>query len=237
MLAVLINVIAVIIGSATGTFFGNRIGEKYTKSVMVCLGICTAVIGVQGAVATSNILIVIVCAVLGTVIGTLLRIDDRLDSLAGKVQNKLSGTKFGRGKFAEGFTTTTILFCVGTMTVLGSIEAGLNHNYSILITKSIMDLISSIAYSAVFGIGVMASAVSVLVIQGAIVLLAGVVASPVLTPEVITEMSAVGGVLFIGLAINMIGLRQEKIKVGDMLPAIFIPIIWFPLSKLIAGLF
>ena len=236
MLAVLINVIAVIIGSATGTFFGNRIGEKYTNSVMVCLGICTAVIGVQGAVATSNILIVIVCAVLGTVIGTLLRIDDRLDSLAGKVQNKLSGTKFGRGKFAEGFTTTTILFCVGTMTVLGSIEAGLNHNYSILITKSIMDLISSIAYSAVFGIGVMASAVSVLVIQGAIVLLAGV-ASPVLTPDVITEMSAVGGVLFIGLAINMIGLRQEKIKVGDMLPAIFLPIIWFPLSKLIAGLF
>ena len=122
------------------------------------------------------------------------------------------------------------------MTVIGSIEAGLNGNYQILIAKSIMDMMSSIVFSAALGAGVLASAVSVLVIQGALVLLAGV-AAPVLTDEVITEMTAVGGTLFIGMAINLMGISEKKIKIGDMLPAIFLPILYFPIAAWLSSIF
>ena len=121
------------------------------------------------------------------------------------------------------------------MAVIGSIQAGLNKDYSILFAKSTMDFVSSIVFAAALGPGVFLSAVTVLVFQGAIALLAGL-AAPVLSTEVVTEMSAVGGALFIGMAINLLGLREEKIKVGDMLPAIFLPILYFPLAELVSGL-
>ena len=199
MLAVLINVATVLIGSSLGLLFGSRI---------------------KSAIQTSNILIVMICLVIGTVIGVWLKLDDRMNGASDRIKERLKGTKLGNGPFAEAFMTTTMLFCVGTMTVIGSIEAGLNHNYEILIAKSIMDLMSSLIFAAALGAGVMLSAVSVLVIQGGIALLASV-AAPVLTTEVVTEMSAVGGTLFIGMAINLLGISQKHIKIGDMLPGIF----------------
>ena len=219
MLAVLINVATVLIGSTIGLVFGSRIKENYTQGIMTAIALCTFVIGVQSAVQTSNILIVMICLV----------ISDR-------IKERLKGTKLGNGPFAEAFMTTTMLFCVGTMTVIGSIEAGLNHNYEILIAKSIMDLMSSLIFAAALGAGVMLSAVSVLVIQGGIALLASV-AAPILTTEVVTEMSAVGGTLFIGMAINLLGISQKHIKIGDMLPGIFLPILYFPLAAWLSGLF
>ena len=152
------------------------------------------------------------------------------------MKEKLANTRFGGGHFAEAFVSTSILFCVGTMSVIGSIQAGLNKDYSILFAKSTMDFVSAIVFSAALGPGVFLSAVTVLVLQGGIALLAGV-AAPVLSTEVVNEMSAVGGTLFIGMAINLLGLRQEKIKVGDMLPAIFLPVLHFPLAELVSGLF
>ena len=236
MLAVIVNALAVILGGLIGTVFGNRIKEKYTGAIMTCIALVTMVIGIQSAVVTSNILIVMICLVLGTIIGTALHIDDFINGSADKMKEKLTNTRFGGGHFAEAFVSTSILFCVGTMSVIGSIQAGLNKDYSILFAKSTMDFVSAIVFSAALGPGVFLSAVTVLVLQGGIALLAGV-AAPVLSTEVVNEMSAVGGTLFIGMAINLLGLRQEKIKVGDMLPAIFLPVLYFPLAELVSGLF
>lgn len=236
MLAVLINVATVLIGSTIGLIFGSRIKENYTQGIMMAIALCTFVIGVQSAIQTSNILIVMVCLVIGTVIGVWLKLDDRMNGASDRIKERLKGTKLGNGPFAEAFMTTTMLFCVGTMTVIGSIEAGLNHNYDILIAKSIMDLMSSLIFAAALGAGVMLSAVSVLVIQGGIALLASV-AAPILTTEVVTEMSAVGGTLFIGMAINLLGISHKHIKIGDMLPGIFLPILYFPLAAWLSRLF
>lgn len=236
MLAVLINVATVLIGSTIGLVFGSRIKENYTQGIMMAIALCTFVIGVQSAVQTSNILIVMICLVIGTVIGVWLKLDDRMNGASDRIKERLKGTKLGNGPFAEAFMTTTMLFCVGTMTVIGSIEAGLNHNYEILIAKSIMDLMSSLIFAAALGAGVMLSAVSVLVIQGGIALLASV-AAPILTTEVVTEMSAVGGTLFIGMAINLLGISHKHIKIGDMLPGIFLPILYFPLAAWLGDLF
>lgn len=235
MLGVIINVVAVLLGSALGLLFGSRIKESYSKGIMMAIALCTFVIGVQSAIQTSNILIVMICLVLGTVIGLALKLDDRMNSASDRIRDRLKGTRFGDGPFSEAFMTTTMLFCVGTMTVIGSIEAGLNHNYDILIAKSIMDFMSSLFFAAALGVGVMLSALSVLVIQGGIALLAAV-AAPVLTTEVVTEMTAVGGTLFIGMAINLLGISNKHIRIGDMLPGIFLPILYFPLKALITGL-
>ena len=235
MLAVFINAVAVLIGGLIGSIFGNRIPEKYTRGIMVAISLVTFGIGIQSVIQTQNILIVVLCIVVGTILGTALRLDDRINGAADRVKKKLSGTKIGQGPFSEAFVTTSILFCVGTMTVIGSIKAGLNKDYSILLTKSVMDFFSSIAFSAALGFGVLFSAVTVIAIQGALVLLAGV-ASPLMGTAVVAEMSAVGGLLFIGMAINLLGLRKEKIRVGDMLPGIFLPILYFPLAELIGRL-
>lgn len=236
MLAVLINAVAVLFGGLIGSLFGNRIPEKYTKGIMLSISLVTIGIGVQSILQTQNILIVVLCIVAGTILGTALKLDERINNAADNVKRKLSGTKIGQGPFAEAFVTTSILFCVGTMTVIGSIQAGLNRDYSILLTKSVMDFFSSVAFSAALGPGVFFSALTVIVIQGALVLLAGV-AAPLMSEQVVAEMSAVGGLLFLGMAINLLGLREEKIKVGDMLPGIFLPILYFPLAQWITGLF
>ena len=135
-------------------------------------------------------------------------------------------------RFTEGFVSACILFCIGSMTIMGSLEAGINHNYSIIYAKSAMDFVSSMAFGAAMGFGVTCSILFILIFQGGLTLLAGVV-GPALSAAVVTEMSAVGGTILIGMAINMLGLGKDRIKVANMLPAIFIPILYFP----IAGLF
>jgi len=236
LIATIVNAIAVIIGGFIGTVFGNRIGEKYTGAIMTAIALITIIIGVQGAVGTANILIVVICLIVGTVIGTALKIDQRLNNAGDAAKRLMQKTKLGKGPFSEALVTASMLFCVGSMTILGSIQAGLNHNYQIILTKSVMDFVSAIAFSSALGAGVIFAFIPVLVIQGSLTLLGGFVA-PYLTAEVVTEMSAVGGALFIGMGINILGLRDEKIKVGDMLPAIFMPVIYFPIANLINGLF
>lgn len=232
MPAVLINALAVIIGGALGSIFGSVIKGKYTDGIMTVMGIVTVMIGIQSVLETNNILIDVVCLVLGTLIGIAADLDSRMNGAADRIRDKLAGTRFGRGQFAESFVTTTILFCVGSMTVIGSIQAGLNGDYSILLTKTVMDLVSSTAFAAALGPGVILSAGSIIIIQGGIALLAGV-AQPILTSEVVSEMTAVGGVLLFGLGVNLMGISGKKIKVGDMIPALFLPILYFQ----IVGLF
>lgn len=231
MLGTIVNCAAIIAGGLIGTLFGNRIGERYTKMLMTVMALITAVIGLQSALATANMLIVVVCMVLGTVIGIALKLDDRLNNSGDKIKAKLSGTKLGQGRFSDAFVTSTLVFAIGAMAILGSIQAGLNHDYSILFTKSIMDFTSAIAFAAALGPGVLLSALPILIVQGSITLLAGV-AEPFLTSEVVTEMSAAGGVILFGMALNLLDVCKERIKVGNMIPAILLPIIYFPLAHL-----
>ncbi len=236
MPATFINMATVLVGSLIGIFFRNRIKEKYIQTIFAAIALCTAAIGVMSAIKTNNIIIVIVCLVIGTVIGEALRIDDRIENAGTWLNGKLFHGREGNSRFAEGFVSASILFCVGSMTIMGSLEAGIRGDYSIILAKSVLDFISSMAFGAAMGIGVTFSVFFILIYQGGITLLAGL-AAPYLSEMVVTEMSAVGGVMLMGMAVNMLELSDKRIRLANMLPAIFLPIIYFPLAELVKGLF
>ncbi len=235
MLATLINSFAVILGGLAGTIFRDKIRAEYAKGIMTVMGFTVAAIGIQSAAGIQSFLVVVLSVALGTLIGMLMKLDDRINHLGDWAKGKLQDTPLSRGSFSEGFVTCTLLFCSGTMAILGSIRAGLDHDYSILLTKSVMDGISAMAFASALGSGVLFSAIPVLLYQGAITLLASAV-EPVLTADVVNEMSGVGGPIFLAMACNMVGLGKEHFKVGDMLPCVFLPILLVPLAKAV-GLF
>lgn len=228
MLGVLFNVITVVIGSLVGLLFKKGIPERVSKAVMLGLGACSLYIGISGSLCGENVLILIVSVVLGAISGTLLDIDGAINRLAEKVENKFK--KEGKkSSVAEGLVTSTLLFCVGSMTVTGSIQAGLAGDNSILITKAMLDLVASMMLASSLGIGVLLSAVTVFVIQGGLVLLAGVLA-PFMSAGAINEMTCAGSLLIIMLGTNLMGMT--KIKVADYLPAILIAPILYNLVAL-----
>ena len=214
----------------------NKINEKFTKAVISALALVTVLIGVSSALDTADILCVIICMALGTVIGELIRIDDGIEGAGDFIKSRLLKGGRGESRFTEGFVTACIVFCVGSMTIMGSFEAGINGDNSIIYAKSALDFVSSMMFAAAMGFGVPFAALFVLVFQGALTLLAGVLA-PILSPAVVTEMSAVGGVILLGMGVNMLELSSNRIKVANMLPAIFLPIAYIPLSAWIISLF
>lgn len=236
MLAVFVNMATVLIGSAIGILFRKRIKESYTKAIIAALALVTIVIGVTSAITTQNLLCVIVCMALGTMLGELLRLDDRINGAGDWLKNKVLKGKAEGSRFTEGFVSACILFCVGSMTIMGSLEAGVNRNYSIIFAKSALDFVSSMMFGAAMGIGVPFSALFILVFQGGLTLLAGLV-SPYLSQAVITEMTAAGGTILIGMGLNMLELSEKRIKVANMLPAIFLPIAYVPFANWISSLF
>ncbi|MBQ3515954.1 MAG: DUF554 domain-containing protein, partial [Lachnospiraceae bacterium] len=172
MLGVIVNVLTVIIGSCIGLLFKRGIPQKVSTAAMIGLGACTLYIGISGSLCGENVLIVIASVVLGAISGTLLSIDEAINKLANTVETKFK--KDGQNvSVAEGLVTATLLFCVGSMTVTGSIQAGLTGDNSVLITKATLDLVSSMMLASSLGIGVILASASVLVIQGGLVLLAG----------------------------------------------------------------
>ena len=235
MVAVLVNVATVLLGSAVGLIFRNKINEKFTKAVISALALVTILIGLSSALGTADILCVILCMALGTIIGELIHIDDGIEGAGDFIKRKLLKGKNAENRFTEGFVIACIVFCVGSMTIMGSFEAGINGNNSIIYANSALDFVSSMMFAAAMGLGVPFAALFVLVFQGALTLLAGVLA-PFLSVAVITEMSAVGGVILVGMGINMLELSPRRSKVAKMLPAIFLPIAYVPLSNWITGL-
>lgn len=236
MIGTIVNSAAIVLGGLIGSLFGEKIGERYTKPLLTAMAFVVAIIGIQGAIGTSSILIVVICMVIGLVVGIALRLDDRINGLGDKIKDRLAGTKICKGQFSDAIVTSSLIFCVGSMAILGAIQAGLNKDYSTLFAKAVIDGVSSVAFAAALGPGVILSAIPVFIIQGAITLLAGV-AEPYLTSEIITEMSAVGGPVFLAMSVNMLELRQERIKIGDMIPAILMPIVYFPVAELLGKLF
>ncbi len=223
MFGVIVNVITLLLGSSIGLLLKKGIPEKVSTATMIGLGVCTLYIGISGSLCGENVLIVIASVVLGVIVGTLIDIDGAINRLSQKVETKFK--KEGKNSsIAEGLMTATLLFCVGSMTVTGSLQAGLLGDHSVLITKATLDFVSSMMLSSTLGFGVLLASVSVFLIQGGLVLLAGVV-SPFLTTGAINEMSCVGSLLIIMIGTNLMGIT--KIKVADYLPAIvFAPVIY-----------
>ena len=223
MLGVIINVITVIVGSCIGLLFKKGIPERVSTAAMTGLGACTMYIGISGSLCGENVLILIASVVLGAIVGTLINIDGAINKLANSVENrfKKEGQKIS---IAEGLVTATLLFCVGSMTVTGSIQAGLTGDNSVLITKATLDLVSSMMLASSLGIGVLLASGTVFLIQGGLVLLAELIA-PFMSSGAINEMTCAGSLLIIMIGTNLMGIT--KIKVADFLPAIiFAPIIY-----------
>ena len=231
MLGVIVNVITVLLGSLIGLLFKKGIPERISTAAMIGLGACTLYIGISGSLCGENPLIVIASVVLGVILGTLLNLDGGVNRLAKKVE-----TTFQKGNqqdsIARGFVTATLLFCVGSMTVTGSLQAGLTGDNSVIITKATLDFVSSMMLSSTLGIGVLLASVSVFVIQGLLVLLAGVVA-PFLSTGAINEMTCVGSILILMIGTNLMGIT--KIKVADFLPAILIAPLLYHLVSLFSA--
>ena len=219
MLGVLVNVGTVLIGGLVGLLLKRGIPEKVTEALMTGIGLCTVFIGISGALQGENTLVLILSMAIGTVIGTLLDIDKQLNRLAAYVEARFK-QKDGQVTVAEGFVTASLLFCVGAMTIVGSLQAGLTGDCETLYTKATLDLISSCVLAASLGIGVLLSDIFVFIFQGGLVLLAGLIA-PFLTDYAIGEMTCAGSVLIIALGLNLIGVT--KIKVANYLPVILIP--------------
>ena len=231
MFGVIVNVITVIVGSLVGLLFKKGIPEEDSKATMVGLGACTLYIGISGSLCGENVLILIAAVVLGAITGTLLDIDGAINRLAERVETKFKKEN-GKISLAEGLVTSTLLFCVGSMTVTGSIQAGLTGDNSILITKATLDLVSSMMLASSLGAGVLLSAVSVFVIQGGLVLLAGFL-SPFMNPGAINEMTCAGSLLIVMIGTNLMGI--SKIKVADYLPAILFAPVLHNLLQLFQG--
>jgi uncharacterized membrane protein YqgA involved in biofilm formation len=214
----LVNAAAVVLGGGAGLAVGRRVPERVRDIVMQGVGLATVLIGVQMALQVRNVVGLIVSLAVGGAIGEFLRIEELLERLGTLAQQRL-GPDERSGSFVQGFVTSSLLFCVGPMTLLGAIQDGLGQPPVLLYTKAVLDGISAVALAGALGAGVVLSAVTVLVYQGGVTLLAGVVQRG-MTPEVVREVTAVGGVLIFGLGLGILQVR--RIRVGNLLPALLV---------------
>lgn len=231
MIGTLINCAAVIVGTALGLLLRKGIPQRLRDTIVQGQGLCVILIGLSSALKTADVTGIIICMVIGSLFGALINIEGRLDSLGKAIEKRVSPNG-EEGSIAKGFVTASLVFCVGAMAIVGSIDSGLRGDHSTLIAKSVLDGVFAIFFTSSLGIGVGLSAVAVLVYQGTIALLAGWI-EPLLTTRIITEMSAAGGLLIAGIGLNMV-YDKHHIPVGNMLPAIFLPLAYIPLIGLFA---
>ncbi len=221
MLGVLVNFVAVIIGAMAGILFKKGMSERISKSISTAVALAIVYIGIDGMMNGENALVLVISMVIGALIGTLLDLDARLQKLGNWIESKLSSNA-EKGTVAKGFVSASLLFCVGAMAIVGSLQSGLLGNHDMLFTKSILDFVSAIVLASALGAGVMFSAFPVLILQGTVALLAHYIA-PFLNDYVVNEMTCAGSVLILALGLNLLGIT--KIKVMNFVPAIFLPII------------
>jgi len=273
MLGVLVNTAAIIIGSLIGLLAGRKIPERFSTAIMTALGLSVIFIGISGALEAENFIVLALSLVLGVVVGTLLKLEDRLNMFGQKLQNRfasgrvkgkrvdsaaegtsaadggesincdsggsIESSKSGKSNdgskkkntFAQGFVSATLLFCVGAMAIVGSINSGLMDDHSIIFAKSTLDFVASAMLAVSFGIGVMFSAGSVFIYQGLLVLLAGLLRPILYDPALLAELTGAGSLIIVALGLNMLGV--SKIKVADFLPAIIFAPLLFRLYEMI----
>jgi uncharacterized protein len=222
MTGTLLNVATVLVGGTLGLLFGARLPESLKTTVISGMGLFTAAIGIQMFLKTGNPLIVLGALLIGALLGEWWRIEDRLQALGGWLEQRFARgeTQDASGKFVRGFLTSSLLFCVGPLTILGSIQDGLRGDYSLLAVKSVLDGFAALAFSSTLGVGVLFSSLVILVYQGGLSLLAAQLNS-IVTPAMLNEMTATGGVILNALAFSSL-LEIKKIRSGNFLPALAI---------------
>ena len=235
-LGTVVNAVSILAGGVAGTFVKNGLPQRFKTTIIQAIGLSVVIIGISGTLQGINrviagdkldrTMLMIFSLVIGGIVGELIDIEDKLDRMGKWFQNKLVK---GESTFAEGFITASLIYCVGAMAIVGSLEDGLTGSTSTLFAKSILDGVSAVIFAATMGVGVAFSALPVLIYQGSITLLAGVI-KPWLTDAVINQMSLVGSILILAIGINI--LEIKRIKVGNMLPAIFMPFLYFILVRI-----
>ncbi len=210
------NAIAIVIGGIIGTTFKEKIPPSFQRLLMDALGLICIPLGISMAIKGNEFLALVFSIVIGGIIGEIVKIHEKLEDFSLRIERKFAKEQ---NTFAKGFLTATLLYCIGPMTIMGSLQDGLGQSPQIIYTKSLLDGTASIALASALGIGVIFSAFSVLLVQGSITLCAKFI-SPFLTSVVVQEMTAVGGVLIIGIALNLLNIKQ--IKVANLLPALFL---------------
>ena len=213
----LVNVVAIVIGCVAGRLIGGYLPARLRQTMMVGLGLAVLLIGMQLALLSEQIMIVIGSLIVGGLLGEWIGIESHLEAFGQRLQQRFSG----EGKIAEGFVTASLLYCVGAMAIMGALQDGLGGPPTILYAKAALDGVASIALTSTLGIGVLFSIVPLLLYQGGITL-AAELAETILTPAVVTEMNAVGGLLIVAIAIDLLGIR--RLPVGNLLPAVFVAI-------------
>jgi len=230
MFGTIINALAIIAGSLLGLFFRKGIADNYREIIMSGISLSVVLIGIKSALGSDNLLIVIFSIVIGALIGEFLRIEERLEQLGRFLEKKVASKSDDSSSFARGFVTASLVFCVGSMAIVGSLESGLTGNHQTLFAKSVLDGITSIVFASAMGLGVLFSSFAVFLYQGMITLTA-VFMKSYLVPETIAHMSSVGGLLIMALGLNM--LKVTTIRVGNLLPGIFLPLVYYLLLQLL----
>ncbi len=219
MIGTVVNIFAIILGSSLGLFLNKRLPDRFINIFFQVIGLFTIFLGISMALETTHILHMIMALITGAIIGEALRIQQRIEKMGDYIKRKFN---IGNEKFTEGLVTAFLLYCIGSLTILGAIEAGLTGDQQLIYIKSLMDGVSSIALASGLGIGVMFSVVPLLVFQGGITILASMFGDFI--PQImVAEMSAVGGILLIGMGISILNIK--KINVMNMLPALITIII------------
>ncbi len=221
MLGTIVNAGAVIAGSLIGICLKKGLPRQLSDAVMTGVGLCVIYLGIDGCLEGNNPLIAVISIALGAILGTLLDLDGRLNSLGEHIENRFNKKPGEKISFAGGFISSSLLFCVGAMAIVGALQSGLTGDNQTLYTKSLLDFISSIVFASSMGIGVLFSSVILFIYQGTITLLSEIIA-PFLNDAAIAEMTCAGSILLIGLGLNLLGIT--KIKIMNYIPAIFLPI-------------
>lgn len=225
----IVNALAIIAGGGLGLLLKSGLPERFNKTLMQALGLSVLLIGLQGAMSMQggDTLLIIFSLVIGGCIGEAINIEQKLEDFGHAVQNRFE--KLG-GSFSKGFVTASLIYCVGSMAIMGALQGGLEGKHDILFAKSVLDGVLSVVFASTLGVGVVASSVPVLLYQGAITLGASFL-KPLLIPAVVSQMSVAGGLLIAAIGINIMELG--RIKVGNLLPAVFIPLVWYGIQKLL----
>lgn len=223
MFGTIVNFFAIILGSLIGILFHKRINQDIAYSLFKVLGLCVIYLGIIGLIKVENPMVIILSMALGTLLGEVINIEKKLETMSNRIEMLVN--KYYKGKIKDGFLTATLLFCIGSMAIIGTIESTLSNNHDTLFAKSILDGITSVIFASTMGLGVMLSSFSVLLYQGSISVLANFI-KPLVTvvPETIPMISGVGSLMIMGLGINMV--FNLKLKISNMLPSIFIPILY-----------
>ncbi|MBX3005134.1 MAG: DUF554 domain-containing protein [Anaerolineales bacterium] len=221
MIGTLLNIATVLVGGIMGLLFGARFPERLRQTVVAGLGLFTLAIGARMSLDSQNVILVLVSLLCGGILGEWLVLEDRLEALGAWLQQRFAAqAEGGTTRFVRGFLTASLVFCVGPMTILGSIQDGLTGDYRLLAIKAVLDGFAAMVFASSLGVGVLFSTLVILVLQGGISLLAQQ-AQAVFTSAMIAELSAVGGVLLLGVAISSL-LEIKKIRVANFLPALLI---------------